>query len=317
MPDPRLIVIAVSASLAVSAVLTAVIDRGCRPAWTGLCDAGWTVGIGVGFFVGCWVLGIRPHWLPREDLDRFLIVVLPAVVAVELLANFPRIPRWFVWSFRLALVVGNSRVLLHGTSYISDLSGPGTREWSPALAWLILGGLAALEGAVWALLALLAQRVRGLSLSISLAMAIAGAAVTVMLSGYATGGQIGLPLAAAIMGAMVAALILTRASRGVGPPGIAVIGLFSLLCIGFFFGELSSVHAVLLFSVPLLGWLPELPPLGRLPAWVRGLVGVVLVGIAVTVVLIRAQTKFNRDFHSPATAGSTEPSIQDYLNFGK
>ena len=119
---------------------------------------GWTMGIGVGFFVGCWVLGIRPHWLPREDLDRLLIVVLPAVVVVELMAVFPQTPRWLVWLFRLALVMSNGRVLLHGTSYLTDLTGPGTREWSPSLAWLILGGLAALEGAVWALLSLLAER---------------------------------------------------------------------------------------------------------------------------------------------------------------
>ena len=317
MPDPLLIVIAMSAAMAVSAVLMAVIGRGCRPAWTGSCDTGWTVGIGVGFFVGCWMLGIKPHWLPREDLDRLLIMVLPAVVVVESLAAFPRTPRWLIWSFRLALVVGNGRVLLHGTSYINDLAGPGTGEWSFSLAWLILGGMAALEGAVWALLSMLAQRVRGPSLSISLAITTAGAALTVMLSGYATGGEIGLPLAAAIIGAMVASLILTRASRGVGPSGIAVVGLFSLLVIGRFFGELSSVHAVLLLCVPLLGWLPELPQLGRLPTWVRGLVGVVLVGTAVTMILVRAQTKFDRDFRSPAAASSKEPSMEDYLNFGK
>jgi hypothetical protein len=145
----------------------------------------------------------------------------------------------------------------------------------------------------------------------------AGAAVIVMLSGYATGGQIGLPLAAAITGAIVAAFILTRASQGVHPLGIPVAGLFSLLVVGHFFGEVSSVHAVLLFCIPLLSWLPELPQLRRLPAWVRGLARVVLVGAAVTVILVRAQTKFNRDLHTPGAAGSKEPSIEDYLNFGK
>jgi hypothetical protein len=138
-----------------------------------------------------------------------------------------------------------------------------------------------------------------------------------MLSGYATGGQVGLPLAAAIMGAVAAASVLTRASRGVGPMGIAVIGLCSLLVIGRFFGELSSVQAVMLFCIPLLGWLPELPQLDRLPTWVRGLIRVVLVATAVTIILVRAQTKFDHDLHSPGAAGSKEPSVEDYLNFGK
>jgi hypothetical protein len=317
MPDPILIVTAMGVSMAVSAVLFGVLGRGCRTVWTSWCDASWVLGIGVGFFAGCWVLGIRPHLPPRVDLDRLLIVVLPAVVVVEMLAAFPQTPRWLVWPLRLVLVLGGARVLLHGTSYITDLTGPGTREWSPSLTWLILGSLAVLEGVVWTLLALLAQRTRGPSLSIALAVTTAAASVTVMFSGYATGGQIGLPLAAAIMGATTAALLLTRASRGVGPPGIAVAGLFSLLVIGRFFGELSSTHAILLLCAPLLGWLPELPQLNRLPTWVRGLARVVLVGAAVTVIVVRAQTKFDHDLHSPGAAGPKEPSMQDYLDFGK
>jgi hypothetical protein len=218
---------------------------------------------------------------------------------------------------RLILVAGGARVLLHGTSYITDLTGPGTSEWSPSLAWLILGGLAALEGAVWALLSLLARRAHGPSLSVSLAITIAGAAVTVMLSGYANGGQIGLPLAAAVMSATAVALVLTRASHGVGPPGIVVAGLFSLLVIGRFFGELSSTHAILLFCAPLLGWVPELPFLHPFPSWARGLARVVLVGAVVFVVVVPAQRKFDHDLHSPGGARSNEPSVQDYLNFGK
>ncbi len=317
MPDPMLIMIAMGVSVVVSAVSLAIIGLGYRPVRASLCDAGWTLGIGLGFFVGCWVLGIRPHWRPREDLDRLLVVVLPAVIVVELMGAFPRVPRWLVWLFRLGLVAGSARVLLHGTSYIADLTGPGTSEWSPSLAWLILGGLAALEGAVWVSLSLLGQRAPGPSLSICLAITIAGAAVTVMLSGYATGGQTGLPLAAAVIGATAMLLILTRASRGVGPSGIAVVGLFSLLIIGRFFGELGSVHTLALFCVPLLAWLPELPRLNRLPTWARGVIRVVVVGVAVTVILVRAQTKFDHDFQSPGGTGRNEPSLDDYLDFGK
>ena len=38
-----------------------------------------------------------------------------------------------------------------------------------------------------------------------------------------------------------------------------MVGLFSLLVIGHFFGELTTAHAILLLFAPLLGWLPELP----------------------------------------------------------
>ena len=68
--------------------------------------------------------------------------------------------------------------------------------------------------------------------------------------------------------------------------------------IGRFFGELSSLHAILLFCIPLLAWLPELPHLRRLPSWARGLTSVVLVGFAVSVILLRTQAKFEHDFHS-------------------
>ena len=79
-----------------------------------------------------------------------------------------------------------------------------------------------------------------------------------MLSRYASGGQIGLPMAAGLLGASVAALVLPGPSRGTGPIGVAVVGLFSLLVIGHFFGELTTAHAILLLCTPLLGWLPEL-----------------------------------------------------------
>jgi hypothetical protein len=275
------------------------------------------LGVGAGFFVGCWVLGIRPHWPPREDLDRLLVWILPAVLIVELLAVFPSMPRWLVWSMRLGMIAGGARILLHGSSYITDVAGPGTSEWSPAETWLIFSGLAALGTVVWVLLSILAHKALGSSVPVSLAVATAAAAVTVMLSGYATGGQVGLPLAAALLGATALSLVLPQSSRATGPVGVAVVLLLSLLVIGRFFGELTLAHAVLLFCSPLLGWLPELPGIRRLPRWVRGLARVVLVSALVVVVVMRAQRNFDRDFRPPSQAGSREPSIDDYLNYGK
>jgi hypothetical protein len=318
MPEPVVILTAMGIAVAASALIFVICGwRGRRAVGPPWLNAGWVLGVGFGLLLGCWALGIRPHWPPSEVIDRLLGLVLPAVLVVELLAVFPKVPRWLVWTLRLALVAGGARVLLQGTSYITDLAGPGTSEWSPPLAWVIFGGLAALEAAVWALLSLLVRRAPGPSVPVCLAVASAGAALIVMFSGYASGGQVGLPLAAAIVGAATAMLVLTRSSRGAGPLGVPIIGLFSLLVMGRFFGELTSAYALLLFCAPLLGWIPELPYIRRMPSWARGLARVLLVGALVSALVVLAQRKFDRDFQSPSGAGTEEPSVQDYLNFGK
>ena len=238
MPDPMLILAAIILAFAVSAAIVAILGRPWRPATPSAAfDAAWALGIGLAFFLGCWVVGDQPHWPPRSDQDRMLLLVIPAVVLVESLACVSRISPWLVWALRGLVVAANARVLLYGTSYITDVAGPGTSEWSTSQAWLIFGGLAALEAAVWALLALLARRVSGPSVPISLAIAIGGAGVTIMLSGYTTGGQAGLPLAAALLGATTAAAGFSRLVRGGGPPGVLIVALFSLLVVGRFFGR--------------------------------------------------------------------------------
>jgi len=313
MPDAVQLVTAQGAAIAVAAVVLLFCGWPWRAAQRSWFDAGWVLGVGAGFFLGCWTLGIRPHWPPREDQDRLLAVVLPAVLVVELLAAFPRVPRWLIWPLRSAIAAGGAGVLLHGSIYLTDVAGPGTREWSVAQAWLILGGLAAAQGAVWVLLAILARRAPGLSHAVCLAGTSAGAALAVMLSGYATGGQVGLPLAAALLGAAAAALVLPRATRATGPIGVAVVGLFSLLVIGRFFGQLTSAHAVLLCCAPLLGWLPELPYLRRLPPWARGLARVILVGLVVAAVVVDAQRKFVEDSEASSGSELNELTPQDQV----
>jgi hypothetical protein len=298
-------------AVAASAVVFFVCGRPWRSARTPWFDAGWVLGVGTGFFLGCWILGIRPHWPPREDQDRLLALVLPAIVVVELLAAFPRVPRWIIWPLRSALAASAAGVLLHGTSYLSDVGGPGTREWSPVQAWFYLGSLAAALAAVWGLLAALARRAPGLSHVVCLSGTSIGAALAVMLSGYATGGQIGLPLAAALGGVAAAALFLRRAPQTTEPIGVAVVLLFCLLVIGRFFGELSAVHAILLFCAPLLGWLPELPYLRRVRPWLRSLTRVVLVAVVVAVVDVDAMRTFIERSSLPAGALPDEPAVAD------
>ena len=107
------------------------------------------------------------------------------------------------------------------------------------------------------------------------------------------------------------------AARSAAPIGVAVVGLSSLLVIGRFFGELRTDHAVLLFVAPLLAWIPELPRLRRMPPWARGLLRVLLVGLVVSGVLADAARRFVGNTGPSAKPGSHEPSVDDYMNFGR
>jgi hypothetical protein len=280
MPDPIVILTGMGVAFAVSAVLVAAFGWPRPKSGFSWVDAGWILGVAAGFFLGCWLLGNRPHWPLSEDQDRLFVLVLPAIVLVELLALSPRVPRWLVWPARAAVVVGTAPVLLHGSTYLS--TEHGAAEWSPVQACAILGALAAVLATVWTLVTLLTFRAPGTIHAVCLATTSAGAAVTVMLSGYATGGQDGLPLAAALLGAATMTAAFGWSARGKLPLGVAIIGLYSLLVVGRFFGELSSTHGVLLFASPLLGWLPELHGLGRMPRWARNLCRVLLVGTLVS-----------------------------------
>ncbi len=306
MPDPVLIleVLAVAAALAALAVFAG--------AALGRAPLGGVLGAGAAFYVGCRLLGLWPHWPPREDQDRLLLVLLPAVLAIELAASFPRLPRRLVWVPRAAVAGAAAPVLLYQTTYLADLAGPGTREWTGAQAGLILGGLALALAAVWAALAVLVGRSPGRSVPLALALTCAGAAATVMLSGYATGGQLGLPLAAALAGAALA-----RRQAAPGLLGFGTVGLFAVLLIGRFFGQLTTAHAALLGLAPLLAWLPELPYARALPSRLRGLARVAVVLLPLALALTQARARFLEDSRRPTSPGTAEPSLEDYMNFGK
>jgi hypothetical protein len=86
MPDPILILKARSAAAIVATVILLISAKTwakAGPAWRG---ASAVAGAGLGFFVGCLILGMRPHWPPQEDQDRLLLIIIPAVIAVEVVA---------------------------------------------------------------------------------------------------------------------------------------------------------------------------------------------------------------------------------------
>jgi hypothetical protein len=121
-----------------------------------------------------------------------------------------------------------------------------------------------------------------------------------------------LPLAGGLAGGAAAAVVLSGAPGTTGWLGPGVVGLFSVLVVGRFFANLTTVHALVLLFAPLLAWLPELPGFHRLQLSLRGFVRVVLIAAAVMAVAGRAQQKSSG---TTATSSAEDSLIQDYSNF--
>ncbi len=292
MPDPIVMAeafaLAAFAGFAVMAALAWRARRG-EGAEVSPTGAGWLFALGLGYYLGCWVLDIRPDWRLREDLDRLLGLVMPAAILVEGLGAIRRVSRRLVWGLRLVVAGLGARVLLHGTVY---LAGPHDMAWTTMQAGSILGGIAAAEAAVWIALVTVVRRAAGVPVLLALATALGAAGLTVMLSSYVSGGQAALPMAAALGGAAVVAMTRPATAQVEAPIGLAVVTLASVLVLGGFFGTLRIDHAAILGVSPLLAAVPLLPGLRRLPPWARGLLGVLLVALAAWGVAAEAARRF-------------------------
>ncbi len=248
-------------ALASSAVLAAVVLFTFVWPWraprTTRLALGWTLGIGLDFAVGCVLLGVQLQWPPVVDQQRFLLILLPAVILIETVGVWERIPRWLIWTIRLILAACVPTILLWGTTYLVDY-GFGLSKWTPTERYFWLTGLVLVLSLVWGLMVLLARRSQDRNVPILLTLVCLGSAVTVMLSGYATAGLMMFPLVAALAGAVLASFFLSGSQPHTGTIGIAVVSLFSLVMLGHFFGTMSLEHALVLVLLPLLGWVGEI-----------------------------------------------------------
>src|SRR5205823_2596634 len=147
-----------------------------------------------------------------------------------------------------ALTAVAGRVLLHGSSYLDGSSS----EWTVGQTWIALVGCALLLIFVWSMLAWLAQRSGGVSIPIAVSQTCGAAGMALMLSGYLTGGKAALPLAAGLAAVAITQRLVGLRAAHPGAIGIGVVSLFSILVLGRFFGELSTVRAVTIFLAPLL-----------------------------------------------------------------
>src|SRR5438874_911486 len=100
MPDPVLIFKAVAAAGGAAALILLAFGWPWKAAPPIRADLGATIGVGAGFFIGCLILGLKPHWPPLEDVDRWLFCLLPAVTLAESVAALVGNTRWIAWLAR-------------------------------------------------------------------------------------------------------------------------------------------------------------------------------------------------------------------------
>jgi hypothetical protein len=217
---------------------------------------------------------------------------MPLALGVEFVATSGRVPRSLAWLLRLTLAAAMGRILLHHSVYLSGREP----QWSAVHAALMLTLCSGLIALVWVSLAALSGRSHaGISIPLALALTIQTAGICIMVAGYLQGGAAAFPLSAAAVGTAGSLWLIMPRPNADAPISISVVGLASLLLIGRFFGGLSTEVALLLLLSPLLCWVTELLPLRSQPAWLVGVGRLLLVAIPLTVLLVQAKTKFDRD----------------------
>jgi len=307
MPDP----VAILGAMAAAGAVTALVVLGFRRLGRGAA-AGWPLAVGLGFLAGAARLGFHPRGLLATDQERLLLVVVPLAVAVEgWLALRPQSPARAAL-LRGVVALASGPLLLLGSVYLTG----GAGGWSAVERILYLVALGMLILIPWLSLTLLQQRRAGPAIGMAISATSLAAGLTTMLSGYASAGQLALPLAAAL--ATVA--LATRVVPSPGMPGAIGVGsicLAGLLVIGRFFGSLSTLHGVLLGAAPLLCWLADWPPLGFLSIWPRRLLLATLTLLLLGTVVWQAQQQFLKHSGSPVPGTAPAPSMQDYLDFAR
>lgn len=352
MPDPISYLKASIAAVFASAMIVLAFRLAMRKFRHSVAAVICVLAVGVGVVTGYGVLQFSWTWPPANALNRFLMIVLPATVLVELLAAISGRARLFpcrdqqlgrslalpsgdahgehvsvrilaksptgksgslcAHGLRLTLYASVGRILLHDSVYLGGVGSDNPDAWSFGQTLAAFGGGFLGLIAVWSLLCRLSDRSAAGSITLCLAMTILCTGLATMMAAYIKGGAAAIPLAAALAGTSLASPLLAqdfdvkvetylRATIGIG-----VIGLFSLLCIGHYFGQLTGLCAIVLFLTPLLCWISELPGLRSRPAWQKSGVRFVAVTIVLSAVVSFAKQDFDRKM-APLLVGSSSP----------
>jgi len=166
MPDLLLYLHAVVVVVSASALAVLALGWRSRSPSQMLVSSICVAGLAIGHVAGCFWLRFSVSWPPSSALDRYLVVLLPAAIVVELIAAFPKFPPWGAHTLRLVLAASMARVLLHHSIYFD--------EWTAWQAPIAMAICAALSVGVWVLLARLTERSPGVSLPLVLALTIQG-----------------------------------------------------------------------------------------------------------------------------------------------
>jgi hypothetical protein len=282
---------------------------------------GWTLGLGVGFLVGCYVLDGTIRWPFKglrvaenaESKDRLLFLLLPAAMLVEGLSALQKLPRLVIWILRLLVAGGVAPIILHNSIYLENLPGSDGPEWNAQQQFQILSILGGSLFLVWLALDLFVRKAPSRVVPLAISIVSVGSAVTIMFSANLSGGQLALPLAGALAGGLLASFLLPISRDGTGLLGVSLVVLFGLLVENRFFAKLTTVHAALLFFSLLLLWMPEIPPLRRLSPRSRGLLRLVLLVIPIAFVIAQGRARFEEESRTSSQPG--EPTMEDYGNF--
>jgi hypothetical protein len=304
MPDPVLYTQVMAVAAVVSA-LCVLATSWPRPPTASRTNLAGVLGIGGGLVAGYGMLGLRLAWPPVTGLQRLLLILLPAVLVIELVACWPKFPRWFSGTLRIALVICSARILLHGSIYL----GGERSSWTTAGTLLLLLLSSSLLAAVWTSLSRLSARSPGISILLALALATQTAAITIMLAGYVTGGAAALPLTATLVGSAAAMALMRTPPTIAGTVSVSVVLLFGLVFVGRFFGGLSTGQALAIVLAPLLCWIPEFAPAKWRAGWPGGLLRLVCVSVPLIVVLCLAKRTFDRDTAPLLGAASAPVSV--------
>lgn len=291
MPEPWLYLQAMGAAAVVGALCVLAMAGVRRPASSARLNLACVLAMGLGLAAGCYVMNLKLAWPAVNALDRFFTIVVPAILGIELIAGFHRVPRRVAWFLRMTLAATIPRILLHGSVYLGGSSG----DWSLWQAGAGMPVCGVLLAAVWALLAWLHQRTPGASIPQALCLSTLCAGITVMMAGYIKGGAAACPLAAAFAATTIGARLVAKRSAVPAIVGIGVAGLFGLLFIGRFFGRLSTASALAMLLAPLLCWATEIPLLRHRKPWIVGSLRLVLVAIPLVAVLIVAKRNFDQN----------------------
>lgn len=305
--DPVLTLTAAAAAGGLAAAVTGL--AGCR---SRAAAAGTVVAVAAGFGLGAWLLGPRPAWPPTDVVGRWLLAVVPAAAGIETLGAGRR---GWPWILRLALAAFIAPVLLFGTVYVSDAAGAGSRLWSGTRIGVTYGVVAAGLLAVWSTVLAVADHRQARPATLALGFIVFAAGIAVAVSGYATGGLLGVPLAAALMGATFANLRSSDPGTLRNAAGFATVGLFALVLVGHWFGSLGVRPAMLLLASPVALAVLRLPVVAGRSGWARAMAAILAVGLPVAGAIIAALCTFADEAKPSAPDGG--PTFQDYINFGK